>query len=145
MSKRAVIIDTNIVFKAQRLKNSAIRDVLTNTQYQFYVPKFLIVEIFKHVEMFKHKEKLLRNNAQLEDELYEYPNGLLQRITFVNEGTISIGNYVEAYRLYTGIDEKDVPFVALALELDCSLWTHDQPIKEGLTSRGFTSFFDSRQ
>jgi len=139
MSKQAVIIDTNIVFKALRLKNSAIRDVLTNTQYQFYAPKFLIVEIFKH------KEKLLRNNTQLEDELYEYLNGLLQRITFVNEDTISIGNYVEAYRLCTGIDEKDVPFVALALELDCSLWTHDQPIKEGLTSRGFTSFFDSRQ
>ncbi len=139
MSKQAVVIDTNIVFKALQLKNSAIRDVLTNTQYQFYAPKYLIVEIFKH------KEKLLRNNAQLEDELYEYLNGLLQRITFVNEDTVSIGNYVEAYRLCTGIDEKDVPFVALALELDCSLWTHDQPIKEVLTSGGFTSFFDSRQ
>lgn len=137
MSKSATVVDTNIVFKALRLKSSAIRDILAENQYQFYAPKFLIVEIFKH------KEKLLRNNIQLEDELYEYLNGLLQRIIFVNEDTISIGNYVEAYRLCKGIDEKDVPFVALALELGCPLWTRDQPIRDGLMARGFTDFFDS--
>ncbi len=126
-----------MIFKALRLKNSAIRDALAENQYQFYAPKFLIVEIFKH------KEKLLRNNTQLEDELYEYLNGLLQRIIFVNEDTVSIGNYVEAYRLCKGIDEKDVPFVALALELGCPLWTRDQPIRDGLTARGFTAFFDT--
>ena len=139
MSKQAVVIDTNIVFKALRLQNSAVRDVLTDSQYHFYAPKFLIVEIFKH------KEKLLRNNTQLEDDLYEYLNGLLQRIMFVNEDTIAIGNYVEAYRLCKGIDEKDIPFVALSLELGCPLWTHDQPIRDGLTARGFTGFFDSRR
>ncbi|RYC71565.1 MULTISPECIES: PIN domain-containing protein [Spirosoma] len=135
-SKPPLVVDTNIVFKALRAKQSAIRDALIDNQYQLYAPKFLIVEIFKH------KEKLLRNNAQLEDELYEYLNGLLQRITFVSEESISIGSYLEAYRLCKGIDEKDVPFVALAIELGCSLWTRDQPIREGLTARGFTAFYD---
>lgn len=137
MSKPALVVDTNIVFKALRLKESAIRDVLTENYFQFYAPTFLIVEIFRH------KEKLLRNNNQLEDELYEYLNGLLQRIIFVNEDTVSIGSYVEAYRLCKDVDEKDVPFVALALELDCPLWTRDQPIRDGLIAKGFTNFFDS--
>ena len=139
MSKSAIVVDTNFVFKALRLKSSAIRDILTDNQYQFYAPKFLFVEIFKH------KEKLLRNNTQLEDELYEYLNGLLQRIIFVNEDTVAIGNYVEAYRLCKGIDEKDVPFIALSLELSCPLWTRDQPIRDGLTARGFTAFFESNR
>lgn len=136
MSRRPIVIDTNIVFKALRLKNSFIREILNQSQFHFYAPKFLLVEIFKH------KEKILRNNTQLEDEFYEYLNLLLQRITFVNEEIVSIGNYVEAYRLCKDIDEKDVPFVALALELSCDLWTFDQPIIKGLKPKGFISFFE---
>ncbi len=135
MSKH-IVIDTNIVFKALRLKNSFIREVLNQSKYHFYAPKFLLVEIFKH------KEKLLKNNTQLEDEFYEYLNLLLQKITFVNEDLISIGNYMEAYRLCKDIDEKDTPFIALALELGCDLWTFDQPIKSGLKNKGFHSFFE---
>jgi predicted nucleic acid-binding protein len=93
------------------------------------------------VEIFKHKEKLLKNNSQAEDDLYEYLNLLLQNITFVNEDTVSISSYVEAYRLCKDIDEKDVPFVALAIELDCQFWTDDQPIKTGLINKGFDIFF----
>jgi predicted nucleic acid-binding protein len=93
MNRKIIVIDTNIVFKALRLKNSFIRDILNQEFYHFYAPKFLLVEIFKH------KEKILKNNKQLEDEFYEYLNILLNRITFVNEEIVSIGNYLEAYRL----------------------------------------------
>lgn len=115
MSRVPVVIDTNVVFKALRLKYSSIREVLNQGTYHFYAPKFLLVEIFKL------KEKLLKNNRQPEDEFYEYLNLLFQRITFVNEDLISIGNYLEAYRLCKDIDEKDVPFVALAIQLGCEL------------------------
>jgi predicted nucleic acid-binding protein len=40
------------------------------------------------------------------------------------------------------IDEKDVPFVALTIELDCELWTFDKPITKGLTALVFTKFFE---
>lgn len=135
MNRTAVIVDTNIVFSTLRLQYSSIRDILTDQRYHFYAPKFLIVEVFKH------KEKLLKNNLQVEDNLYEYLNSLLQRITFVNKDTVSIGSYIEAYRLCKDVDEKDVPFVALAIELGCSLWTRDRPIIDGLISRGFNAFF----
>ncbi len=51
--------------------------------------------------------------------------------------------YLEAYRLCKDVDEKDVPFVALALELDCELWTADQPLKDGLITKGFNRFFEN--
>ena len=40
------------------------------------------------------------------------------------------------------IDEKDVPFVALTIQLECDLWTFDQPIKTGLINKGFEHFFE---
>lgn len=132
MSRVPIVIDTNVVFKALRLKYSSIREVLNQGTYHFYAPKFLLVEIFKH------KENLLKNNSQPEDEFYEYPNLLLQRITFVNEAIISIGNY----RLCKEIDEKDVPFVALTIQLGCELWTYDEPIREGLKQKGFNHYFE---
>ncbi len=136
MNRKVVVVDTNIIFKALRLKNSFIRIVLNQEYFHFYAPKFLLVEIFKH------KEKILKNNTQLEDEFYEYLNLLLQKITFVNEDIVSIGNYLEAYRLCKDIDEKDVPFIALALELECDLWTFDEPIKKGLIAKGYKHFFE---
>ncbi len=138
MTKKIIVIDTNIVFKALRLKNSFIREILSKEFYHFYAPKFLLVEIFKH------KEKILKNNKQLEDEFYEYLNILLNRITFVNEEIVFIGNYLEAYRLCKDIDEKDAPFIALALQLDCEFWTYDEPIKIGLTAKGFNRFFTTQ-
>jgi len=136
MNRIPVVIDTNVVFKALRLKYSSIRGVLNQGTYHFYAPKFLLTEIFRH------KEKLLKNNTQFDEEFYEYLNLLFQRITFVNEDIISIGNYMEAYRLCKDIDEKDVPFVALAIQLNCVLWTYDQPIRDGLMQRGFNHFFE---
>ena len=136
MNRQIIVVDTNIIFKALRYKYSFIRSIISESRYHFYAPKFLIVEIFKH------KEKLLKNNSQLEDEFYEYLNNLLQYVSFVNEDIVSIGNYLEAYRLCRDIDEKDVPFIALTLELNSSLWTYDQPIKDGLCAKGFDSFFE---
>ncbi|OIN58052.1 PIN domain-containing protein [Arsenicibacter rosenii] len=136
MSKKVVVIDTNVVFKALRLQFSSFREVINRDEYQFCAPKFLLVEIFKH------KEKILRNNQQAEDDFYEYLNLLVNRIYFVNEDVIALGCYVEAYRLCKDIDEKDVPFVALAIELDCDFWTYDFLLKEGLVTKGFSRFFE---
>jgi predicted nucleic acid-binding protein len=49
---------------------------------------------------------------------------------------------LEAYRLCKDIDEKDVPFIALAIQLGCELWTYDEPIREGLKQKGFNHFFE---
>lgn len=66
----------------------------------------------------------------------------MQQISFVNEEFISLGNMIHAYKLCSGIDEKDTVFVALSLELEAELWTQDKELKNGLQTKGFDNFFD---
>jgi predicted nucleic acid-binding protein len=40
------------------------------------------------------------------------------------------------------VDEKDTPYVALTLQLDGRLWTHDGALKTALRAKGFDRFFE---
>ena len=79
------------------------------------------------------------------------PRDMRQRITeyfehryqgkFFDEDAISIGSWAEAWRLCRDVDENDVAYVALTLELDGKLWTSDRVLEEGLRRKGFQRFF----
>lgn len=133
---RAIVVDTNILFASLRAKNTKIRQILERQDLNFYAPNFLAVEIFKH------KERILQKSKASEDEVYELLYKLLSRITFISEEVVSAGNFVQAYKLCGETDEKDTPFVALALELEAELWTRDKILKRGLVKKGFSAFFE---
>jgi predicted nucleic acid-binding protein len=96
---------------------------------------------FLMVEIFKHKERILQKSKATEDEVYEILYRTLHKITFINEETISLENFIEAYKLCGNIDEKDTPFIALTLEIEGELWTNDVVLKRGLIKKGFDYFF----
>ena len=129
-----IIVDTNIIFAALRSKNAAYRKQLLSSEHSYYCPNFLIVEIFKH------KERILIKSKADDAEVYEFLNKLQQKIHFVNESIISIGSIKEAYKLCKDVDEKDTPFIALALELKATVWTQDKKLINGISKKGFKSF-----
>ncbi|MEZ0610700.1 PIN domain-containing protein [Fibrella sp. WM1] len=131
-----IVIDTNLFFGALRTADNYVRDIIERDDLQFIAPNYLVVEIFIH------KDTILQKSKVQEATLYELLAITLQKVRFVNEESISLGNIIEAYRLCSGIDEKDAPFVALALEYDALIWTRDQMLKDGLGRKGFTRFFD---
>ena len=132
---KAVVVDTNILFASLLAPNTKIRGTLERQDLRFYAPNFLAVEIFKH------KERILNKSKASEDEVYELLYKLFSRVTFISEETISTGNFLQAYKLCGDVDEKDTPFVALALELEGELWTRDEELKRGLGKKGFDLFF----
>jgi predicted nucleic acid-binding protein len=133
---RKVIIDSNIVFSALRVKSSLTRDKILNSQDKYYAPNFLIGEIFKH------KERILKRSKASEEETLEYLLKVLSRINFISEDSISTGNFIAAYRLCKDIDEKDTPFIALSIELGYEFWTRDNELKSGLIKKGFNNFYE---
>ncbi len=136
---KIVVPDSNVIFRALRSPNSATRTILMREDVEFLCPNFLFAEIFKY------KEKILLRSQAPEAEVYEYLVLLLQKIRFVPEDWVSLGCRIEAFRLCSGIDEKDTPFIALALEMEATLWTMDEVLKSGLMKKGFHNFFDESQ
>ncbi len=135
MPETRVVIDSNILFRALRSANKAIRDALDTPDCSFYAPNFVMLEIFKH------KERLLKNAPLSEPEMLDVLKLLLAKIHFLPEESIALENAIAAHRLCSGIDENDTPFLALALELDAQFWSMDEVLKSGLKKKGYWNFY----
>lgn len=138
MITNSIVIDTNLIFSALIPRASMIREILFESNMNFYSPNFLIAEIYKH------KEKLLKISKLNEHEFYVYFNGVIERIKFIPTDFISIESRQRAYDLCHDIDSKDIPFVGLSIELSIPLWTGDKKLKEGLMHKGFHDFYNGK-
>ena len=108
-----IVVDTSIVFSVLLHRRSRARQILGTRELSFYSPRFVVVELFKH------KERIATQSELSADELLESLNAVINRMALIDESIVSIGAWVEARRLCAGVDEKDTPFVALALHLEC--------------------------
>ncbi len=131
-----IVIDANRIFSELIGTNSRIRMALAHeSESQFVCPKYVLVELFKH------KETIVAKSGLNEVEILELLHTLIENISFFDEDAISIGSWTEAWRLCRDVDEKDVAYVALTLELEGRLWTSDQVLENGLRRKGFQRFF----
>lgn len=136
MNGSKVVVDTSILFGFLLREESERRKTfLAGKTYEFFCPRFLLVELFKH------KERLKDETTFEEEDLLNCLHEMLSRIHFIDEGSIAMGTWMEARRLCLDVDPKDTPFVALALHIDASLWTTDEELKSGLHAKGFQRFF----
>jgi predicted nucleic acid-binding protein len=95
-------LPANIAFKCLHAGRGDLRSRIGPGQHpQFFFPRFLFVELFKH------KDRLASAAKLPETELLEALYALVSRLEFVNEANIPVGTWVEAYRLCKGTDEKD--------------------------------------
>ncbi len=134
---KIVIVDTNILFSTLLGKNKKFRDVLLFPKnITLYSCKYAIVELFKY------KEKIQKYSSLDDDEILELLYNLLKKINLFDDNTLTEESLKKAFDLCKDIDEKDIPFVAVTIELDGLLWTGDKKLKNGLKSKGFNSFFE---
>lgn len=131
-----VIIDANRIFSELIAANHKLRSVFASRPgTPFVCPKYVLVELFKH------KERIALATGLNEPDLLALLHALLERIHFFDEDAISIGSWAEAWRLCRNVDENDVAYVALTLELEDLLWTSDRVLESGLRKKGFDRFF----
>jgi len=127
-------IDTNLIFSSLLSPASHIREILLDDTFTFYAPNYIIAEIFQH------QKKMLKYTKLNDIEFFKYFNVIIENIKFIPLDFISIQSRQIAYDLCYDIDPKDIPFVALSIELDSPLWTGDDKLKRGLTAKGFSNF-----
>lgn len=131
---RVLVIDSNIVWSAAYNPNSEIGQFLIlskESQYQFYAPNYLKVEIENHFP------KIVKLSGLTTHEVRDSINLAYSRINFISDDQIPFEFYAKAAPLVRDIDPNDIVFVALADYLDEYLLTGDVKLYGGLIDKGY--------
>ena len=129
-----LVVDTNIIFSALLKKDSKALDIIMRDDVETFVPKFLMIEIFKH------KERIIKISKLSEDEVLESLYLILKYCTILNDEDISEEILSRSFQYVKEIDPKDVVFVAAALTLDAQLWSSDKKLMNGLKEKNINIF-----
>ena len=113
-----LVIDANILFAAL-IKKSGTSDILF--KHSLYAPEFILVEFRKYKD--ELKEKTHRSEGDF-NELFD----IFER-TVVLIPKEEIEPFLDRAEKISP-DPKELSYIALALKLNCAIWSNDKPLKE---------------
>jgi predicted nucleic acid-binding protein len=126
-----VIIDSNKIISAL-VSKGIVRRIVIFSGINFYAPEELVEEIKKHRE-----EICKRIGLKTESFSFILEELILPKLNIVEESKYA-DKISEAYTVSKKFDEKDTPFVALALKLKTPIWTNDKSMIEyGIKSHAY--------
>jgi len=115
-----IVIDANIIISAL-VKDGKSAELLVNPVLELYAPEFFMEEIIKYKdEILGKTHRNLEGFSLILSEIL-----LLTKIIPKSD----FGDYIDEVRLFSP-DEKDNTYLALALKLNCPIWSNDKGLKE---------------
>ncbi|WP_456384371.1 PIN domain-containing protein [Persephonella sp.] len=123
-----VVIDANIIFSALIKGNPVYLKILNNMDV--YAPDFLLLEIEKYEKKILKKTQ---NRKRFKRVLYK----TFEEISIIPRIGISKRSFKKAYEICKDVDEKDIPYVALSIELKAPFWTNDKKLIKRLKESEF--------
>ncbi len=115
-----LVIDANVLFSAL-IKDSFAHNLLFSDSFHLFTPEYIFTELEKH------KEELLKKTERTNEEFFRLVETLKRRIVIVPlEELVPYAN--EAEKLTP--DSDDTAYFALALKLNCAIWSNDKKLKE---------------
>ena len=114
-----LIIDANILISAL-IRDSLTRKIIIDSYIEFYIPEYTFDEIDKHLDYISKKNSLtIKENKKILEILTIYIH--------VFEAEYYIKYFDEAEKIIGKIDERDVPYFALALAINNDgIWSDDE-------------------
>lgn len=123
------ITDINVIFSA--LISGKDKYLKIFEDFKFLLPDFALEELQYYQELILQKTNLSAQNFK------DYTLGLFEHITIIPNLLISTQSYYQAFELCKDVDEKDMVYIALAIEFDCVFITKDYELVTGLEQKGF--------
>lgn len=115
-----LVIDANILFSAL-IKDSFAYNLLFSGSIHLFTPEYIFTELEKH------KEEILKKTKRTEEEFFRLLEILKRRIDIVP--LEELVPYVKDAEKLTP-DPDDMAYFALALKLNCAIWSNDKKLKE---------------
>ncbi|WP_229311116.1 PIN domain-containing protein [Larkinella soli] len=117
-----IVVDTNILLSACISPNNRISEILFSP-----LPHIERISCYYAIaELFKHQPKIVELSKQPAETVSMILYSILKQVEFLNEKIIEKEHWLEADRLTSGVDAKDINFVALTLQKSGWLWTGDK-------------------
>lgn len=114
-----LVVDSNIIIAAL-IKDSTSRKILLNEKHEFVGVLFSQQEIKKY-------QKLILTNSGISERNYQMLFDLLfSKIKLFGENEVQLKFLEKAFAIMKEIDETDTPFLALALQEKCVIWSDDK-------------------
>lgn len=124
------VIDSNILFGAIISSRRIYFEIIKN--FDLYAPDYILKEIEKYEEFLLKKTKLPKK------ELNSFLIKLFKGVTILPAIILDKKSKQRAMELCKDVDEKDAPYIALAIELDIPFITNDKKLYKGLKKKGFS-------
>ena len=115
-----LIIDANILFSTL-IKNSLTAELIFEEELDLYAPDFFIDEFMKYEDL------ILKKMDRSKEKYIEILHCLKDIIKTIPEEDFS--KFLDSAEKISP-DEKDVPYIALAMKLRCAVWSNDKKLKE---------------
>ena len=123
--KIRVVIDTNILISALIKDGSVTARIIKSGIFEIYYPEDGMFELEKYRDyIIKKRKKALQRKS------FDYALSFLLESVNVVPSLLYEDKIREAYEIMRDIDEKDTPFLALALKLQCPIWSNDGDFEE---------------
>ncbi len=115
-----LVVDANVLFAAL-IKDSFSYNLLFSGKFHLFTPEYIFTELEKH------KEELLEKTERTTEEFFRLVETLKRRIIIVP--LEELVPYVEEAEKLTP-DPDDMIYFALALKLNCAIWSSEKKLKE---------------
>lgn len=116
-----LVIDANILMSALITTQGKTYDLIFNNRIKLFAPEYLLEEIEKH------KKEILEKSELSEEDFRLFLSLISSQIDFISytefEEFIS-----EAEEITPDLNDRE--YFALALKLNCSIWSNDKKLKE---------------
>ena len=137
-----IIANSNIFMSAFVNPTGRTASILAERKkIQYIVPDYLITEVTEHIPDLVKRFK----NQKTKKELLADFKKLLEGITIVKEEDLQKTYVAKAEKIVADVDENDMHFVALHLQIKHKIWTSDKILVKGLTEKGYGHFFTSTE
>ncbi len=115
-----LVVDANVII-ASFIRKGKAAELLINPLLELYAPDFIIEEVHKY------KEEIISRTHRNLESLSIILSDMLSIISIIPEKETS--DYLKEAEDFSP-DEKDVPYLALALKLNCPILSNDKDLKE---------------
>ena len=132
--KIQIVVDTNVLMSALLKDNSVTAKLIRSEFFDIYYPEDGLTEIDRYREyLISKREKTLQKQS------FEYVLRFVLEPVHIIPYQLYCQQIKDAHEKMKCIDEKDTPFLALALQLNCPIWSDDSHFKQQNTVKVYTT------